>query len=366
MGSVRQRRRLPRVRRYGIALAVLASIGLVAAPAAFAGPPRTTRHNLVSDGIANTGLTDANLVNPWGLAFGPSTPAWVSDNGTDVSTLYSGFAPGNHKVTKVPLTVSIPGGAPTGMVYNGSSSFVVGAGGNSGPANFIFDSEAGKISAWSQNVPPATQARVVASEQGAIFKGLAIAKDNGKERLYATDFHNGHVDVFNGQFQPVAHPGFRDRKLPKRYAPFGIQRIGHHILVTYAKQDANAEDDVSGLHHGYVDVYSTDGKLMKRLISGGRLNSPWGLVKTPENWAHGVSRDLLVGNFGNGHINVYNPRTGKFIDRLCDKRGFTLKLPGLWALKFGNGTIGSPRTLLTTSGPFDEQDGLFAALKPFQ
>ncbi len=211
----------------------------------------------------------------------------------------------------MPLTVSIPGGEPTGTVFNGSSAFVVHGGGHSAPANFLFDSESGKITAWSQNVPPATQARVMKSVPGAVFKGLAIGKAGGKQRLYATDFHGGRVDVFNGSFGMVHHKGaFRDRRIPDGYAPFGIQNVRGKIFVTYAKQDAMGEDDVKGPHHGFVDIYSTKGKLLDRFARRGALNSPWGIARAPKGWAD-VGGDMLIGNFGNGWINVFNRKTGQ-------------------------------------------------------
>jgi uncharacterized protein (TIGR03118 family) len=330
---------------------------LVIAPAALA-LGHYKRHNLVSDQAGKADLMDPDLVNAWGLAFGPDTPAWVADNGTDVATLYTGDVAGSP-VAKVPLTVSIPGGAPTGQVFNGSNQFVVHAGSNSGPANFIFSSEAGKITAWSQNVPPPTKARTVASVHDAIFKGLAIAKTGNGHRLYATDFHKGRVDVWNGSFDRVHRKGaFRDRKIPDRYAPFGIESVHGHIFVTYAKQDADAEDDVPGAHRGFVDVFDTKGNLLRRFASHGPLNSPWGIAKAPKGFGP-ASGALLIGNFGNGHINAYDPKSSQLLGPLENKMGHKLRIDGLWALKFGNGVIGTPKTLLFTAGPDDESHGLF-------
>jgi uncharacterized protein (TIGR03118 family) len=350
----------PRSGRIGTwcaALVVTAAAGLLIAPAAFA-LGHYARHNLVSDQAGKADIRDPDLVNAWGLAFGPSTPAWVADNGTDVATLYTGDV-GGAPVTKVPLTVSIPGGAPTGQVFNGSNEFVIHAGGNSGPANFIFSSEAGKITAWSQTVPPATKARTVASVKDAIFKGLAIATTKKGHRLYATDFHNGRVDVWNGNFDRVRHRGaFRDRRIPDRYAPFGIESVSGHVVVTYAKQDADAEDDVPGAHRGFVDVFDKRGDLLRRFASRGPLNSPWGVVKAPKGFGP-AGGALLIGNFGNGRINAYAPKSGEFLGALENKMGKKLRIDGLWALKFGNGVIGSPQTLLFTAGPDDESHGLF-------
>jgi uncharacterized protein (TIGR03118 family) len=361
MHSPRQARRgKVTIGRWCAALAVTVAAGLVAAPAAFA-LGHYTQHNLVSDQADKADVMDPDLVNAWGLAFGKgamATPAWVADNGTDVATLYTGDTAGTP-VMKFPLTVSIPGGAPTGQVFNGSKAFVIHGGGKSGPANFIFSSEAGKITAWSLAVPPATKARKVASVKGAIFKGLAIAKTKHGRRLYATDFHKGRVDVWNGHFKRVHHKGaFRDREIPDGYAPFGIEAVKRHIFVTYAKQDKDAEDDVKGPHHGFVDVFNTRGKLLRRFASRGVLNSPWAIVKAPNGFGP-ASGDLLIGNFGNGRINAFDPKTGMLAGPLEKKMGNELRIDGLWALEFGNGVIGTPKTLLFTAGPDDESHGLF-------
>jgi uncharacterized protein (TIGR03118 family) len=319
-------------------------------------------HNLVSDQAGRADIRDKSLVNAWGLSFGSNTPAWVADNGTDVSTLYTGDH-GTMAVNKVPLTVKIPRGAPTGTVFNGSNSFVIGSGATKGPASFLFSSEAGKITAWNGS-PPATSAKKVASAHDAIFKGLAIAHTHGGPRLYATDFHNDRVDVWDGKFMRVRHKGaFRDRKLPKAYAPFGIDTIKRHVVVSYAKQDADAEDDVAGAGHGFVDVYSKRGKLLDRFAKRGALDSPWGIARAPKGFG-GAGGDLLIGNFGDGKINVYNPNSGAFVGSLKNAMGNPISIDGLWALEFGNGVIGTPKTLLFTAGPNDEQHGLFGDIKP--
>jgi uncharacterized protein (TIGR03118 family) len=324
------------------------------------------QHNLVSDQAGKADLMDKSLVNAWGLSFGtkPATPAWVADNGTDVSTLYAGDT-ASKKVTKLPLTVKIPGGAPTGTVFNGSeNSFVIKSGAKKGAANFLFSSEAGKITAWSQMVPPFTTAQTVASAHGAIFKGLAIADTSKGPRLYASDFHNDKVDVWDSKFMRVHKKGaFRDSKIPKHYAPFGIDTVGNHIVVTYAKQDSDAEDDVAGKGHGFVDVFSTGGKLLQRFASRGPLNSPWGIAQAPRGFGS-ASREMLIGNFGDGRINAFNPKNGKFLGALQNGSGNAIRIDGLWALEFGNGVIGTPKTLLFTAGPNDEKHGLFGDIKP--
>ena len=352
MPAIRPRSRL------GIVLAALSALALVLAGPADAhgggkGANVYKKRNLVSDidGVAR--ITDANLVNPWGLAFGPATPAWVADNRTDVSTLYSGGVRKSIPVT-LPLVVGIPGGAPTGVVFNATPGFKV----NGAAAHFIFDSEAGTITAWNAN----TQAVTEATTPGAIYKGLAIASKGGTTMLYAANFHAGTIDVFNDSFAPVTVPGgFVDPNLPAGFAPFNIQEIAGRLVVAYAQQDADAEDEVAGAGLGYVDVFDTSGHLLRRLVSQGALNAPWGLAVAPRHFGP-FSGDLLVGNFGDGAINAYDPRTGAFRGTLQNKDGNQIRINGLWALRFGNGVIGTPQTLLFTAGIGDEDHGLFGEI----
>jgi uncharacterized protein (TIGR03118 family) len=344
--------------RVGIVLAALSALALaLAGPADAHGGGKAAnvykKRNLVSDidGVAR--ITDPNLVNPWGLAFGPATPAWVADNGTDVSTLYSGGVRKSIPVT-LPLVVGVPGGAPTGVVFNATPGFKV----NGAAAHFIFDSEAGTITAWNAG----TQAVTEATTPGAIYKGLAIASKGSTTMLYAANFHAGTIDVFNDSFAPVTVPGgFADPNLPAGFAPFNIQEIAGRLVVAYAQQDADAEDEVAGAGLGYVDVFDTSGHLLRRLVSQGALNAPWGLAIAPRHFGP-FSGDLLVGNFGDGAINAYDPRTGAFRGTLENKDGNPIKVDGLWALRFGNGVIGTPQTLLFTAGIGDEAHGLFGEI----
>jgi uncharacterized protein (TIGR03118 family) len=325
-------------------LPLLAGVGLLAAaPAAHADLHRT---DLISDQPGHALLTDPDLVNAWGLAAGPTTPLWVAANGTDKTVIYNNGG-GTGTPTKL-FSVDVTGGAPTGQVFNGTSAF--------GGAAFMLSSEAGKITAWSMT--SGTTADVVAKRRRAVYKGLAIAGT----RLYATDFRHGRVDVWDGAFHRVKHAGFRDRRIPHGYAPFGIKAIGARIIVTYAKQDADAEDDVAGRGHGFVDSFSRRGHLRKRLVRHGRLNSPWGLVKAPSGFGR-FSGDLLVGNFGNGAINAYSARSGHFKGalRVDHKR---LRIPGLWDLSFGNAVFGGPQNLVFSAGPGHEQHGLVGVISP--
>jgi uncharacterized protein (TIGR03118 family) len=202
----------------------------------------------------------------------------------------------------------------------------------------------------------------VATTPGAIYKGLAIATKHGTTMLYAANFHAGTIDVFNDSFAPVTVPGgFVDPNLPAGFAPFNVQEIAGRLVVAYAKQDADAEDEVAGPGLGYVDVFDTSGQLLRRLISQGQLNAPWGLAVAPRHFGP-FSGDLLVGNFGDGAINAYDPRTGDFRGALMNKDGNRILINGLWALRFGNGVIGTPQTLLFTAGIADEEHGLFGEI----
>ena len=343
----------------------LVALGVSIAPAASASDNSYRLTRLVSDKPGVGEHLDPNLVNAWGLVAGPSTPWWVANNGTNTSTLYDGTG------TPLPLVVHVAG-APTGTVFNGGPNFVVSDGTDSGPALFLFDTENGTIRGWNPNVPsPATSTRtfkvVDRSSAGAIYKGLAIASVRNGDRLYATDFHNGTVDVFGGQFGAVQVPGaFEDPNIPSGYAPFGIQAIGRWIFVTYAKQDADAEDDVQGPGFGYVDAYTKRGVLVGRVASGGVLNAPWGLAMAPEGFGE-FSGDLLVGNFGDGTINAFEQESDgdwEFDGTLHRRNGNDLAIDGLWAIQFGNDAGAGPSdTLFFTAGPNDEQHGLFGKVE---
>ncbi|MFL5961499.1 MAG: TIGR03118 family protein [Gaiellaceae bacterium] len=320
-----------------------------------------TVHALVSDGTAVPATaTDANLVNGWGLSAGPTTPWWAANNGTNTSTLYSGAG------VKAALTVAVPG-APTGTVYNGNAAdFIVSQNGKSGSARFLFATEGGTILGWSPTVNGTTALTGAdRSGAGAIYKGLATVND----RLYASDFHNARVDVFDASFGLVALPGgFQDPKLAKGFAPFGIQALGGNIFVTYAKQDAARKDDVAAPGQGYVDEFTPDGKLVARVVNSGRknapLNAPWGLATGPADFGS-FAGDLLVGNFGNGRISAYVKRGRVWVykGQLRAAGGTPIAIDGLWAIAFGNGAASGPTSsLYFLSGPGDEQHGLFGSI----
>ena len=359
---MRERGKGRRARRAVLALTLVTAIASTAAAvalgqgiAAAGGPGSYAQTNLVADTAGKAELKDGALVNSWGLALGPQTFAWTANNGSGTSTFYSGGVNGSPAV-KVPLNVSIPGGGPTGMVFNGSSGFMV----SGGPANFIFASQSGRISGWSQSQPNLTAAQSVAKVKGADFTGLAISNAHGG-RLYAADFQHAKVDTWDSSFMQVK-ARFRDPKLPRGYAPFGIQTIGNRVMVTYAKQDVYGGIG-GGKGDGFVDAYTTSGKLVRRFVSRGALDAPWGVAMAPSGFG-GAAGDLLIGNFGNGRINAYNPKNGKPLGALESKSGKPIKIDGLWALTFGNGIAGSPTSLLFTAGPANETHGLFGELNP--
>jgi len=332
-------------------------------PAAPSSPYTLTK--LAADVSGAAAQVDPHLINAWGLVAGPATPWWVANNETNSSTLYG--STGNV----IPLVVSVPG-SPTGTVFNGGSQFVVSSGGQSGPAAFLFATESGTINGWNQTVPlpaPSTQAIMGAdrSSVGAVYKGLALASTSSGDLLFATDFHNGRIDVFDGSFNLVTAPGgFVDKKIPHHFAPFGIQNVNGTLFVSYAKPDKDKKDDVPGPGLGFVDMFDTSGNLLGRVATKGALNAPWGLAVAPSNFGT-FSGDLLVGNFGNGKINAYQQRPNghwKHHGILKGADGKVIKIDGLWGLSFGNdGPAGPSTTLYFTAGPQDETHGLFGSIQ---
>ncbi len=319
-----------------------------------------TRHDLVSDGFVQSDQTDSNLKNPWGLVFNPRSDVWLSDAGSGVSTLYDGSG------KPAPLVVKIPGGDPTGIVYNHSSAFVVSKGGNSGPSSFLFATEKGRISGWNYNVDSSNAITVIDNgrKTHAIYKGLAIVDSGASPMLYAADFHNARIDVFDKDFHAVnlSPSKFSDPALPTGFAPFGIQNINGDLYVTYAKQDVAKRDDVHGAGQGFVDVYSPDGELKQRLVSRDHLNAPWGLARAPADFGK-FGNSLLVANFGDGTISAYDIASGKFQGQLMTPDHRPLKIDGLWGIAFGNGQRNQPaNALFFTAGPDHEKHGVYGRI----
>lgn len=322
------------------------------------------QHNLVSDGAVAADHVDPNLVNPWGLAFNPAAADWVANNGTGTSTLYDGSGNILSLVVGIPAAGGTPGGVPTGTVYNGTGGFAVSAGGVSGSGLFLFAGEDGTLSGWAPNVNSATAILAVDnSAAGNVYKGLALGTDGTSPRLYATDFHNNKVDVYDSNFHAVTTAGaFVDPNLPAHYAPFGIQVIGTRVYVTYARQDKDAHDNVNGRGLGLVDVYTTAGGFVRRLASHGWLNAPWGVAMAPAGFGK-FSHRLLVGNFGDGKINAYDAKSGQWVGQLMDASGTAIANPGLWGIAFGNGLMNQPTTtLFFAAGINDEANGLYGRI----
>ena len=320
---------------------------------------------LVSDGSRPANFIDPNLKNPWGVAFNPFGFNWVANNHTGTSTLYDGTGSAN------PLVVAIPGvngeeaGEPTGIVYSGGTDFVVTDGVKKGPARFIFAGEDGTISGWAPdvNVNEALIA-VDRSAQDAVYMGLAIGGNGTGHRLYATNFHSGRVEVFDGSFKRIVlENAFVDPKLPAGYAPFGIQNVGGDIVVTFAKRLPGEDDEATGKGLGIVDLFDANGRLVSRIASFGELNAPWGVALAPRSFGQ-FGGALLIGNFGDGTINAYEMTTGEFLGKLRRSDGKAVRLEGLWGMAFGNGLLSQPtNTLYVAAGVNDETGGAYAAIK---
>lgn len=350
------------------------------------GPPAAEPSNryavkvLVSDDttLIPAPVEDKNLVNGWGIAASPTSFWWVSNNGTGTSSLYDG----NGKINAGLPFVDVPSaageaGKPTGIVAYTGSNFIVKSGSASAPSRFIFAGEDGTIGGWAPGVPPPPPSRgailaVDNSPSGAIYKGLAYAATPA-DRLYAADFHNGRVDVFDGAFKPVATAGtFTDPDLREGFAPFGIQGIGGTIYVAYAKQDAERRDEVAGKGLGAVAAFDTEGRLLRRIATGGKLNAPWGMTLAPADFGR-HSNELLVGNFGDGTLVAFSladDSKDKDHGKKGEKKGRRLKteegpirIDGLWGIAFGNGGNAGPKnTLFFAAGPFEETHGVFGRI----
>ncbi|MDB5335758.1 MAG: hypothetical protein JWN70_1377, partial [Planctomycetaceae bacterium] len=313
---------------------------------------------LVADQAGHADFTDPNLVNPWGLAIGPGGTFWIANNGTGVATLVEESGVVDSLVVTIPTPPNTTGSsAPTGVVYNGTGDFDV----TDGPSYYIFSTEDGTISGWNSGT--AAELKVDNSASGAIYKGLAIGTSGNAIFIYATDFHNGQIDVFDKNFAAVQTAGdFKAPKLAKGYAPFGIENVNGVLFVTYAKQDADKVDDTHAKGWGYVAEFTTDGHFIKMLAARGPLNAPWGVAQAPNEFGQ-FSNDLLVGNFGDGTVNAFDPDTGVFLGQLTDTSGNTLTIDGLWAIKFAEGAAGGGfPEIYFTAGPGDESHGLFGEL----
>lgn len=349
------------IRSYLPSLAAIAGIvvSLLAIPA---GAVTFTPSNLVTDDqLAHAAqITDTGLKNAWGMSYPPSGPFWVSSTDGGTVRLY-GVNPATQMTTQRPLTVSIPGeGSVTGQVFNSTSSF----GGN----RFLFVSEDGTVSGWRPTlgttglIPAET---LVSASPNNSYKGAAIGSTGGHEYLYAANFKAGTVDVHKGDAgAPSLSGSFIDPGLPSGYAPFNVQNLNGSLYVTYALQNASKDDEVAGAGLGFVDQYTLNGNFVARVASGGTLNAPWGLAVAPSSFGSAAG-DLLVGNFGDGHINIYDPNTHTFLGQVLDANNHPVVIDGLWSISPGNDTMaGSSHLLYFTAGPDDEAHGLFGVLTP--
>jgi uncharacterized protein (TIGR03118 family) len=352
-GARRRRWRWP-VALAAVGAAAVASVVVVtrssAAPNAF------VVHRLVSDGGVPARVHDPSLVNPFGLAASPTGPWWTANEARSSSTLYA------HTGAKQNLTVRVDGG-PTGVVYNPTRGFQVSNGRQRQVARFLYAGEDGMIRGWAPTVPKSwsTESLVAVdlAAEAAVFRGLAISTPaHGPARLYATDFHNGKVVVYDQRWRRIERPGaFSDPKVSPFYEPYNVVVAGGRLFVTYAsKAPVNGNDSP---HGGYVDEFDLDGRLVARVASGGPLNAPWGLALAPEGFGR-YGGDLLVGNFGDGHVNAFERHDGRWAFRgsLRGPDGAPLNIDGLWGLAFGNGGMAGPKgTLFFAAGPHGWLDG---------
>lgn len=343
-----------------IALIVLAVVSAVAITAPGTAAAQLSVSNLVSDDptVHAAQITDPGLVNAWGLSYGPTSPFWVSSNGTGQAQLYA-VNPATQATTKQGLTVSIPGdGTVTGQVFNSN------AGSAFGGDLFMFVSEDGTISGW-RGALGTTAETLVPGSSANVYKGAAFGTIGANSYLYAANFRAGTIDVEKGSAAAPSLSGtFADPNLPAGYAPFNVQNLGGTLYVTYAQQDAAKHDEVAGAGSGFVDNYDLQGHLLSRVATAGTLNAPWGLAIAPASFG-AMAGALLVGNFGDGHMNVYNLTTHVFLGQVQDAGGGPLAIDGLWAIAPGNGANGGSNSLLYfTAGPDDESHGILGVLTP--
>jgi uncharacterized protein (TIGR03118 family) len=356
-------------RRWGLAAVGTSALALIIAtpaaghPLTATPPPTFTQINQVSDQPGVALLTDPSLVNAWGVSNSATSPLWVSNNGTNTSTLYRGGV-GGAAVTKVALTVTIDGGIPTGQVNNDTPDFTLPtATGTTVPASFIFASEDGDITAWNSTAT-GTEAVVKAHVDGGVFKGLALWHTRLGNFLLAADLAGGKLRVFDRNFQEVTLPPqfFRDPGLPRGYAPFDVMTVGETVYVAYAKQTADDPGtEAHGPGLGFVDRFTDLGVNTKRIATRGPLNAPWGLAIAPAAWGS-FAGALLVGNFGDGRINVY--QDDHFAGQLRDASHKPITIDGLWALQPGTASTGGTNAVWFTAGPNDENDGLLGQFIP--
>lgn len=318
--------------------------------------------NLVSD-ISDVGTqpTDSDLVNPWGMSHSAGSPWWVSDNGSGKSTLYLGDGTKQGLVVNIPQWDGTAGGNPTGQVFNSTTDFKLQ---NGNPAVFMFATEDGTIQGWNGGTQSVIE---VNGWPNAVYKGMVLGVANGANYIYAANFRQGTVDVFDAGFQPhsFGSNAFVDSSIPTGFAPFNVANINGNIIVAYAKQDAEKHDDVAGEGNGYLRVFNSQGTLLQKLPHVYQLNSPWAIVLAPSSGWGATSGKLLVGQFGSGAIVAYNLAANTFVGPLLDVSALPIRINGLWGLGFGNDSKAGPSTTLYfAAGYFDEAHGLFGTITP--
>jgi len=351
-----------------------------------------TQTNLVSNASGVAPVTDPQLINPWGISRGSGSPWWVSDNATGFSTLYNGAGTKQSLIVTIPPAdpnnENTPTGTPTGTIFNGSQTDFLLA--PAKPALFLFSTNDGAIAGWNPTVAPTLAVIVVKTTDGSSYTGLTSAFINGKAFLYAANFTKGRVDVYDNAFQPVklsieqsdrnagddedrsSKNSFMDENLPRGYVPFNVQAIGNDIVVTYALHEEGARFETDGPGLGFVDIFSSTGRLLRRLQHGDWLNAPWGVALAPLDFGR-FSHDLLIGQFAgggdtqsSGFIAAYDLATGKFDGLLEDASGKPLAINGIWALSPGNvspnnsdAAAAPAAQMYFTAGPNHGSGGLF-------
>lgn len=358
------------------------SLGLFSLATTVAAQQHYKQTNLISDIPGMAAATDPNLVNPWGMSRSSGSPWWISQNGPGLTTLYSGAGAATPLGQPCPAGTSTncvivptgdpdksPTGTPTGQVFNGTSDFQLTS---NNPARFIFVTEDGTISGWNPGVSASSAMIKVNTHGASVFKGVALASSRTSSGgmanfLYVADFGKGRVAVYDSNFNRVHMEGdaFEDEALPHGFAPFNVQNIGGDIYVAFAKQGGGV-DEVDGAGLGYVDVFSTGGRLLRRLQHTQWMNAPWGMTQAPSDFG-AYSHNVLVGQFGSGQILVFDAVNGQFKGTLNDANNKPITIDGLWDIAFGSGgTSGSATALFFTAGLNDEADGLFGTITPIE
>jgi uncharacterized protein (TIGR03118 family) len=329
-----------------------------------------TQDNIISDGFVAAAHEDPNLINPWGVSFSSTGPFWVSDAGTGVTTIYDGEGNAVPIAGHTAIDIAgVPGqaekGTPTGQVFNTTANgFQVSADGVTAKSAFIFVTTQGTISGWAPTVAGGSSS-VIAVEKSSdsAYTGVTLSNTGQGDLLYAANFRNGTVDVFDQNWQQV--DSFTDHHLPQGYAPFNVEVMGDSLYVAYAKRNPSGPGDDPGHGHGFVDKFDLQGHLLDRVACRGALDSPWGMAIAPPSFGK-LAGDLLVGNFGDGTINIFDPKNNHFLGKLLGPDGKPVQNDNLWTITPGNGGTagGDPNKLYFSAGVGDEQHGLFGSIAP--